>query len=473
MGRLPKALAREVSSAVSLAREFNTEIVRSKKLELDRQCEKDPDKMPLEIVRAAQERGFFSAWLPRFFGGKGLTPFSMMPFNEELSSECLGVANLIGAHYVAISLLSATLNTRVLRKICEKIILAEKNRAEPVLLSTAITEPAAGSDLEDNELIKHARVGCIAKKVAGGYRVSGSKIFTSNAALATYHIVVAYSDAKDPGSSPVVMAVHKNNPGLRLGRQERKMGQHVCPATELVFRDCFVADEWVAMAPDQYESIDSYRKHCDLLIDDVLPMSRAGVGALGSGAARSALKIATDFCARQVSGKDLLINQEWVQAELAEMQKNVKAAQLNYWEAVFAQALIGPFRDMQRPFVYGFLAKTPRFFLCFLLGDLLSSFRTVNNLRKKRIREIDSGKAAILSGLGSVAKIMGSDHAQLNCRIALNLMGETGLRQSEGVEKILRDSKLLQIYEGTNELNRVNLFKSFIGSDRPEVEVFR
>lgn len=469
MGRLPRGLASEVASAISRAKQFNLDVVRPQALALDRQCEKNPDQLPHDIIRAAHERGFFSVWLPKFFGGQGFTPFSMIPFNEELSSECLGVANLIGAHYVAVSLLSATLHTRIIRKICRQIVSSK----EPVLLSTAITEPAAGSDLEDQELIKHARVGCIAKKVSGGYQVSGSKIFISNAALATYHIVVAYSDAKNPGHTPIVFAVKAGTSGLKLGRQERKMGQHVSPATELIFDNCFISDEWIAMAPEQYESLEDYRKHCDLLIDDVLPMSRAGVGALGTGAARSALQIATQHTLHCHTENGLLINQEWVQAQIAEMQKNVKASQLSYWEAVFAQALIGPFRDMQKPFVYRFLDLIPQKILTLLFAGVLSSTGTIKNLRRQRLRQIDSKKASQLSGLGSIAKVMGSDHAQFNCQIAMNLMSDQGLRQSAGVEKILRDSKLLQIYEGTNELNRINLFKSLIGNERPQVEVFR
>ena len=51
-------------------------------------------------------------------------------------------------------------------------------------------------------------------------------------------------------------------------------------------------------------------------------------------------------------------------------------------------------------------------------------------------------------------------------------MGATGLRQDAGVEKILRDAKLLQIYEGTNQLNRLNTFKCLIAPAVPQAKVF-
>jgi alkylation response protein AidB-like acyl-CoA dehydrogenase len=56
--------------------------------------------------------------------------------------------------------------------------------------------------------------------------------------------------------------------------------------------------------------------------------------------------------------------------------------------------------------------------------------------------------------------------------MAIEMMGQAGLRHEQGVEKILRDSKLLQIYEGTNQLNRLNLFNCLIARCIPQARVF-
>jgi alkylation response protein AidB-like acyl-CoA dehydrogenase len=56
--------------------------------------------------------------------------------------------------------------------------------------------------------------------------------------------------------------------------------------------------------------------------------------------------------------------------------------------------------------------------------------------------------------------------------MALQLMGIDGCRHDYGAEKYYRDAKLLQIYEGTNQLNRMNLFKNLVARDMPEVNVF-
>jgi alkylation response protein AidB-like acyl-CoA dehydrogenase len=71
-----------------------------------------------------------------------------------------------------------------------------------------------------------------------------------------------------------------------------------------------------------------------------------------------------------------------------------------------------------------------------------------------------------------MAKFTGTDMGVKNCQMALELMGREGLRHENGVEKILRDAKLLQIYEGTNQLNRINLFKTLITPASPQATFF-
>jgi alkylation response protein AidB-like acyl-CoA dehydrogenase len=56
--------------------------------------------------------------------------------------------------------------------------------------------------------------------------------------------------------------------------------------------------------------------------------------------------------------------------------------------------------------------------------------------------------------------------------MALEMMGQAGLRHDRRVEKHFRDAKLLQIYEGTNQLNRLNVFKCFIGRSFPQAVLF-
>ena len=469
LGRLPPALKKEVAVVMRQASAFN-EVTRARSLELDLAIEADPELLPSEIFREIAQRKFLSQWLPRAFGGGGYSSFSMLPFNEELGSGCLAFANLIGAHYVGISLLSATGNLRLLRFITSEIVAAEKN-GEACFLSTAVTEPHAGSDLEDHLLVDRAHVSCIATRVSGGYQLRGSKVFISNSRFAKWHVVVAYADAKDPRYSPVVLLVKGDSKGLSLGRQERKMGQHACPANELVFEDCFVPDDLVAFAPAQFSDVKDYRTYCSFLIDDVLPMSRAGVGALSTGAARSAFEIAFSHSLRLKHENNLFVNQEWVQARLGEMQANVLIARLAYWEANVAAALTGPYSDLLKPANFRFERMIPAWLATAILGPMLASEKTIQQFRKKRLRSAEKNPPKDLLGLAAFAKATGSDYALKNIRIAMDLLGTHGFRQDQGLEKMLRDAKLLQIYEGTNALNLMNVF-SELTPPHSEVRIF-
>ncbi len=89
------------------------------------------------------------------------------------------------------------------------------------------------------------------------------------------------------------------------------------------------------------------------------------------------------------------------------------------------------------------------------------------NFDRQKDDEID-----IVDGWGSMAKVTGTNAGMANCRLALDLMGQAGLRHDQGIEKIFRDARLLQIYEGTNEINRINVFKRLIQRSCPEASPF-
>ncbi len=78
----------------------------------------------------------------------------------------------------------------------------------------------------------------------------------------------------------------------------------------------------------------------------------------------------------------------------------------------------------------------------------------------------------LTAGLSAVPKIACTDIGIKNCQLAMEMMGRTGLRHDARIEKHLRDSKLLQIYEGTNEMNRLNLFQTLIARSVPGVRMF-
>ena len=208
------------------------------------------------------------------------------------------------------------------------------------------------------------------------------------------------------------------------------------------------------------------------LIDYVLAAARAGGAAGGAGVARGAYEEALEFASQaEVDGK-ALINFEWVQCMLAEMYKNVAVARLTYAEANYANGLYGMFKVLQWKPAYYLLKYMPRVLIDRVISPLLEYPPATWVFRKLYFDWQKDEEAQRTSGWASLAKFAATDAGVNNCRLALEMMGQAGLRQDGRAEKHFRDSKLLQIYEGTNQLNRLNLFKCLIGRSVPGVTVF-
>ena len=470
--RLPGGMIRETREAIAAAREFKHEVVRPGALKLDRRKQEEHEYLPWEFVREANRRGFYSMFIPRIFGGKGVSMPVLSYFLEETASACTAMANLIGVHYLGVATLCSSWNVRLMNRVMRDSAEGERT-GEPCLISLAITEPEAGTDVEEMELLSKATVTCHARKVKGGYLVNGSKVFISSGHLSTWHMLIAYEDLSRPDESTVMLAVKNGMKGFSFGRQEKKMGQLGCPASELVFEDCFVPDENVCFNAEQAGGFRrSMRETSIQLIDYVLSASRAGVAAFGTGVARGAYEEALEFASQaEVDGK-ALINQEWVQCMLAEMYKNVAVARLTYAEANYANSLYGMFKVLQWKPAYYLFKYMPRSFIDRVVSPLLEYPPATWLFRKLYFDWQKDEEAQRTSGWASLSKFAATDAGVKNCRLALEMMGQAGLRQDGRAEKHLRDSKLLQIYEGTNQLNRLNLFKCLIGRGVPGVTVF-
>ncbi len=470
--KMPAAMVRETRQVVALARKFNDEVVRPYTQELDLAMHENPAFLPYDFVSKANEWGFYTLWIPRIFGGKGFNMSSMSVFVEEIGSVCLAMANLIGVHYLGVATLCAPWNARVINRICREVVAGEKNGV-PCLISLAITEPGAGTDVEEVELSDKGNITCHAQKVAGGYLVNGSKIFISNGHISTWHMLIAYTDLKKPSENTIMMGVKTGTKGFSFGRMEHKMGQKGCPASELIFKDCFVPDENVCMSGDDaIKTKRGPREANQQMIDYVVSASRAGVGAFATGAARGAYEEALAFAVEtKINGK-LLINHEWAQSLLAEMYKNVVTSRLTYVETNYANSLYGFYKLMHQKLLFYYSKYVPTFIIEKFISPFLNTPLATRLLRKAMADKQTDDEIHICSGLGSLSKFTASDAGIRNCHLALDMMGQAGLRHDRRAEKFLRDAKLLQIYEGTNQLNRVNLFKCLIGRDYPQATVF-
>jgi len=469
---LPHAVIRETRTAVALARKFNDEVVRPRSLALDLQLMADPDTLPRDLVEEANRWGFFTLWEPRIFGGKGLCFPSLAPACEELASVCVGIANLLAVHYLGVATLLSSWNVRLINRLMREAARGEKTGV-PCILSMGITEPNAGSDVLEVELLNKSGAVFRAERVKGGYRLNGRKHFISNGHYSTWFIVFGYEDLKRAGDSIVVLAVRAGTPGFSLGRMERKMGQKACPASELVFEDCFVPDAYVCFSPEQARALEQpVRKSNQQLVDTIAAASRPGVGSFGAGVARGAYEAALAFAAETDIAGTRLVNHEWAQVLLAEMYKNVVLARLAYVEANYANDLYGTYKLLQIKPVFYLSKYAPRFVFDALFSPLMDLPGVTWLARKINFDWWKEEHKQLTTGLSAVAKIASTDLGVRNCQLALEMMGRAGLRHDQRVEKHLRDARLLQIYEGTNEMCRLNLFKSMIARSVPGVTLF-
>jgi len=470
--RLPKAMIKETRRAVALARQFNQEVVEPRALELDLQKMEDPDYLPWDLVEEANRRGFFTLFEPKIFGGQGVNLPAMSYFSEELASVCVGIANVVAVHYLGVATLVATWNVRLMNRLMRDAAEGERT-GKPSIMSMAITEPAVGTDVCEMELLNKSNAAFRTERVDGGYLVNGMKHFISNGHFATWNIVFGYEDLDKPAESVVVLAVKAGTKGLSLGRQERKMGQKACPASELIFEDCFVPDENVCFSPHQARKlrrpvIESNQQ----LVDYLSTASRPGVGAFGTGVARGAYEVALRFARdTEVMGKPL-IDHEWAQILLSDMYANVFLARLTYIESNYANGSYGMFKMLQAKPIFYATKFTPKNILDRLMSPILDQPISTWLFRKMNYDLWKSEHQRIVDGLSSISKICATDLGLKNCQLALQLMGQAGLRHDGKVEKHLRDSKLLQIYEGTNEINKLIMFKSMISNLVPNTTMF-
>ena len=471
--RMPKAMVKETQEVVAIARKFNDEVARPLYLELDRKTHEDPNYFPWDLVKKANEWGFYTMWVPKIFGGKGYNMPSLSYFVEEIGSVCLGIANVLCVHYLGVSGLMMAGNAKVIKKVMGEVAQGEKT-GDPCIIALAITEPTAGTDVEEVDLEDQGKITCHAKKVQGGYIVNGSKIFISMGHLSKWTVLYGYTDLKKASESTVVMMVKEGMKGFTFGTHENKMGQRICPASVLNFEDCFVPDELVMFDPEKVRKFsrqpvrDITMRH----IDYIVSITRPAVGAFGTSAARGAFEAALKFANEtELDGKPM-INSEWVQRMLAEMYKNVRLGRLAYVEANYANSHRGVYNILQMKPIYYYLKYLPKAYFDKVISPLLDKGFATWLLSKWYLDWQKPKDQHCCTGLGSLAKFSGTDFGVRNCQMALELMGQEGLRHENGVEKILRDAKLLQIYEGTNQLNRLNLFKSLIAPACPQAKVF-
>lgn len=241
----------------------------------------------------------------------------------------------------------------------------------------------------------------VAERDGGYYVLNGQKCFISHANVADMITVFAKTDKGITG-----FVVEKGTPGLIIGNLEKKMGIKGSPTVSLFFENCRVPVE--NRIGEEGEGF--------LIAMKTLDKTRPGIGAQALGIAQGALDVCLEYAQqREQFGKPISSFQA-IQFMLADMAVQIEAAR----------------------------------------GLVYRAAEAVDHLDPKN-------KDPKLMSLASMAKVFASDTAMKVTTDAVQILGGYGYIHEYNVERMMRDAKITQIYEGTNQIQRIVISRSLLG----------
>jgi alkylation response protein AidB-like acyl-CoA dehydrogenase len=352
------------------------------------------DAFPRKLVTEMAEAGLFRIPFPAEYGGAGLQhpTLATMVMLEEISYLSSGLsASMIDVQLI---LFGHTLK-HASAEIREQLFPAMM--AGDVVGSFATSEPAASTDLSVRALQTEAR------RVEGGYELSGQKRWITNSPVADYMFVLSKLE-----DSMTMLLVNLQSEGVQVGEPDKKMGNHCQLTADVVFDKVFVPETHLVGREGQglKAALTS------------LTLGRVGIGACGVGMAQAAFDYAVDYMKeREVFGKPLASMQHW-QYRFADYATRLESARNLYVKAALAE-------DKQRPSVQQQCAMAK------LVGSSLAG-----DLARDAIQ--------VCGGYGFVKEL-----------------AHTGKQYP--LEAIYRDSKIGEIYEGANEVQQLIIARQVFG----------
>jgi alkylation response protein AidB-like acyl-CoA dehydrogenase len=229
--------------------------------------------------------------------------------------------------------------------------------------------------------------------------INGQKQWVTNGVAAGVYLVFAVTNGVEAGESkkkPIsILIVDRNTPGLKPGKPERKMGQHCAEtAKSLTFEDCRVPKENVLGKVGEGYKLGMI----------TLDQARVGMAAQGVGVAQSALDEALKYSHQRVQFGQPLANFQAIQWMLADMAKEIEAARLLTYKAAY--------------------------------------------LKDKGVR---------ISKEAAMAKLAGAEIAMKAANLSLQIHGGYGYTKDFPIERIFRDARIISIYEGTSEVQKLRI----------------
>ncbi len=301
--------------------------------------------------------------------------------------------------------LAVSFSVHILSQLCIFASGSEEQKQRVLPSMTAGRELGAFALTEPGAGSDAAALSLSARRDGDAYLLTGTKIWITNAGEAARYVVFATVDRSKGKDGITAFVVEADTPGFRLGSKERKMGIRGTTGYEIVFEDARVpADNRLG------EEGEGLR-----VALSSLGAGRISIAACCVGLARNALELATRYALERRQFGRAIADQEMIQAMLAEMAVQVDAARLLTWRAA-------RMRDAGHP----------------------------------------------INSASSMAKWYASDTAMRVTTDAVQIYGGAGYSRDNPVERLMRDAKGAQIYEGMNQIHRLIVAQGLLDAVRHE-----
>jgi butyryl-CoA dehydrogenase len=381
-------------------RQFMEAEVRPLVKELERE-----EKFPADILKKLAEMGCCGMLTPEEWDGAGMDTVSYVLMLEEVSRVYTAMSTALGVTNSAVQKPLLNFGTEEQKKkYLRRLATGE------ILGAFCLTEAGAGSDA----------AGVQARAVREGeiYRLNGAKTWVTNGSVAGVYIIFAKTNPEAVGSSAAAsekdkkglsaFLVEPNFRGFKIGRHEDKMGQRSSPSVEILLNDCEVP------ACNRLGEEGQGLKIALSTLDG----GRIGIAAQAVGLAQGALDEAVKYAKqRRAFGKSISEFQA-IQWMIADMQTELEAARgLTYYAAWLADRFaVAHGKDPGKP----------------------------------------------LGSAASKAKLYASEMANRVAYKAVQIHGSVGYSRETDVERMYRDARVITIYEGTSEIQRMIIARELL-----------
>ncbi len=346
-------------------------------------------EFPWAVIQAAHAVGLMNTHIPEKLGGLGLGCLEASMIAEELAWGCTGIGTALEANGLALEPVIAGGSDSILERYVAPMT------AEPKMAAYAVTEPGAGSDV--------AGMRTTAVRKGDRFVLNGSKMWITNAGVADWYFVVAYTDRDAKYKGMTAFVVEKDWKGVEVGKKEWNLGQRASDTRGITFNDVEVPEENVVGTVGGGW----------LLAMGAFDHTRPLVASAAVGLARAAFEHARKYATERKTMGTPIASHQAISFMVADMAKDIEAARLLVRQAAWMK---------------------------------------------------DAGQKNTM--FASMAKCFAADAAHRIASDAVQVYGGYGYSSEYPVEKLLRDSKIFQIYEGTSQIQRLIIAKELFDRAR-------